>query len=257
MRPVLLATVHLPNVSLPQLKRVLAVVSDSFSAAYLTVSTITDREVPKLLQTFPSVYVRVIEPRGAADARRRVLDFGLCQVRYHASFFYCDFDKVVTGIEANVSEFKTFIAQLQVDDGYQIIGRSSENMRGYPATWRETEAITNKAASEVFALPDLDITAGCCAVSQMAARYILANSDGLLTDTEWPLICKAAGLTITAKRVNFLPYVPALNAGRDDDNWHGYTSRLQLALQALQSLETDGTADLNQPVSIGWPYNED
>ena len=152
MQPVLLATVHHPNVSLPQLKRVLAVVSDSFSAAYLTVSTITDREITKLLQTFPSVHVRIIEPRGAADARRRVLDFGLRQVRYHASFFYCDFDKVVTGIEANVSEFKTFIAQLRVDDGYQIIGRSSENMRGYPATWRETEAITNKAASEVFAL---------------------------------------------------------------------------------------------------------
>lgn len=56
----------------------------------------------------------------------------------------------MTGIEANVSEFKTFIAQLRVDDGYQIIGRSSENMRGYPATWRETEAITNKAASEVL-----------------------------------------------------------------------------------------------------------
>ncbi|WP_225431827.1 hypothetical protein [Lacticaseibacillus rhamnosus] len=87
MQPVLLATVHHPNVSLPQLKQVLAVVSDSFSAAYLTVSTITDRKVTKLLQTFPSVHVRVIEPRGAVDARRRVLDFGLRQVRYRASFF--------------------------------------------------------------------------------------------------------------------------------------------------------------------------
>ena len=45
MQPVLLTTVHHPNVSLPQLKRVLAVVSDSFSAAYLTISTITDREI--------------------------------------------------------------------------------------------------------------------------------------------------------------------------------------------------------------------
>ena len=56
MQPVLLATVHHPNVSLPQLKQVLAVVSDSFSAAYLTVSTITDLKVTKLLQTFPSMF---------------------------------------------------------------------------------------------------------------------------------------------------------------------------------------------------------
>lgn len=149
--------------------------------------------------------------------------------------------------------------RLQAVDGYQIVGRDSVVIHSYPATWRETEAITNKAASAVLGLPDLDITAGCCAFSQEAARYILANSKGLLTDTEWPLICKVAKLTITAIKVSFLPYDQAVNAGRNDDNWRGYASRLRLAYQALQSLDQGSDSlkrtDPLEQVKVGWPYN--
>jgi hypothetical protein len=47
-------------------------------------------------------------------------------------------------------------------------------------------------------------------------------------------------LPILAARVGFLPFNEQLNAGRDDHHWHGYTARLALALQALQSLEQRG-----------------
>ncbi|WP_424320894.1 hypothetical protein ACPD8N_00530 [Lacticaseibacillus chiayiensis] len=259
MQPVLLATVHHPNVSLPQLQQVVASVSKIFSSIYVTISSVTTTDITHLRDKAPKFHCRVIDPHGAADARRKVLESGLRDVQYAAPFFYCDFDKVVVAVERAESALETFVNHLQVVDGYQIVGRDSVVMRTYPATWRETEAITNKAASAVFGLPDLDITAGCCAFSQEAARYILANSEGLLTDTEWPMLCKAAKVPITAIKVSFLPYDPVVNAGRDDDNWRGYASRLRLAYQALQSLE-QGADSLNRTdplkqVRVGWPYN--
>ena len=259
MQPVLLATVHHPNVSLPQLQQVVASVSKIFSAIYVTISSVTTSKITHLLDEAPKFHCRIIEPHGAADARRKVLEFGLRDAHYAAPFFYCDFDKVVVAVERAESALEAFVKQLQMVDGYQIVGRDSVVMRSYPATWRETEAITNKAASAVLGLPDLDITAGCCAFSQEAARYILANSEGLLTDTEWPLICKAAKLPIATIKVSFLPYDQAVNAGRDDDNWRGYASRLRLAYQALQSLEQGvdrlNRTDTPKQVKVGWPYN--
>lgn len=259
MKTVLLATIHHPNISLPQLKQITAATTKIFSAVYVTISTVTSPEITQLLTEETDFHCQVITPHGAADARRKVLDFCLQDVDYQANLFYCDFDKVLTAMLTARQTLKIFVAQLQLTSGYCIIGRNAEVMASYPATWRETEAITNKAAAVFFSLPNLDITAGCCAFSQNAARYIVANSHERLTDTEWPVICKAAGLPILAARVGFLPFNEQLNAGRDDHHWHGYTARLALALQALQSLEQgDVMVHKNLPVKsaqIGWPFN--
>ena len=75
MKTVLLATIHHPNISLPQLKQITAATTKIFSAVYVTISTVTSPEITQLLTEETDFHCQVITPHGAADARRKVLIF--------------------------------------------------------------------------------------------------------------------------------------------------------------------------------------
>ncbi|MGC8001294.1 hypothetical protein, partial [Salmonella enterica] len=76
-----------------------------------------------------------IPAQGAADARRKVLTFALAHEKDDCLYLYCDFDKIITAILNTRDEFVTFIDNLEIENGYQIIGRDWATFSTYPDTW--------------------------------------------------------------------------------------------------------------------------
>lgn len=208
-----------------------------FSNIYVSISTTTGTKTYNLFNNDRNYKCLSIKPAGAADARRKVLNFAYTDLKNKSDyyFFYCDFDKIIVAILNKLNDFRNYLTNLQYHDDYRIIGRNKACFLTYPKSWKDTETITNQVASKLFSIKDLDILAGCCAFSASSATYIINNSLELLTDTEWPIICKKNHKTINYDNVSFLPYKEQYNSGRNDDNWRSYIPRLRLALIALES----------------------
>lgn len=236
MKKILLSTVHHPDVSLKNLEYVCEQLQIIFDEVYLTISNVTSSKIKSSLSE-KSFHCLIIFPNGAADARRKVLKFALKNISEKVNYFYCDFDKVIVALLNRNFEFKNFISTLNLKNEYRIIGRNSKDFESYPDTWIETERITNKVAAKIFGIDNVDLLAGCCAFDSNVGKVIAENSTEILTDTEWPLICKDSQIIVNYNEVSFLPFNFQYNKGRNDYDWLGYIPRLKLALQAFESFK--------------------
>ncbi|WP_409273488.1 hypothetical protein V1499_02350 [Neobacillus sp. SCS-31] len=128
--------------------------------------------------------VKVIPKKGAAEARREAVSFGLTGDSGH--FHYCDFDRLLTWGKNHLVELKQIVQRIP-EYGYLILGRTERAMDTHPVEWKETERITNKIVSLELG-QEVDITAGSCAFSRKNAEYIKEYSKGKMTDAEWLMI---------------------------------------------------------------------
>ncbi|WP_316570842.1 hypothetical protein [Neobacillus sp. YIM B06451] len=141
--------------------------------------------------------VKVIPKKGAAEARREAVKFGLTGVCGH--FHYCDFDRLLTWGKKHLDELKQIVQRIP-DYGYLILGRTERAMETHPVEWKETERITNKIVSLELG-QEVDITAGSCAFSRKNAEYIKKYSNGKMTDAEWVMIARR----IAKSDIGYLP----------------------------------------------------
>lgn len=236
MKKILLTTVRRLNIKISDLEIVTRQLLSLFDQVYISISNDTSSLLKQFLNNNQVYKCLIIPPRGAADARRRIVRFALTEEEKDLYYFYCDFDKIVTAVLKENENFQKYISNLHEVNGFKIIGRDKEAFLTYPSTWIETESITNKAASDVFDFHEVDIVAGCCAFDQKSAVEITNLSEGDLTDVEWPLICKYKGKRISFDSVNFLKFYYEYNKSRTDYNWRGYIGRVELSLKALKCL---------------------
>ncbi|MGX4687566.1 hypothetical protein JNUCC83_12040 [Vagococcus sp. JNUCC 83] len=227
---ILLATIHDPYGKLVQsLKANKQMLNNIFSDIYLCVSHETDISlIEEIQQSF--LHVSIIPKNGAADARRKVIFYGLTTKEVNTSFLYCDFDRVLTWLATNPSELRELVDDRSSYD-YTILGRTDEAFTSHPISWQETEKITNDVASKFFCLENLDVTAGAAIMSKNAATLIAMNSNHSHTDCEWPKIITDKGGSLSHKKVNGLCFkrVNEVNESHGDD----YMNRLKLALNIL------------------------
>lgn len=108
-----------------------------FDNIYLSVSIVTSQNIRDRFKENNINFI-TIPAQGAADARRKVLTFALTHEKDDCLYLYCDFDKIITAILNTRDEFVTFIDNLEIENGYQIIGRDWATFSTYPDTWTET-----------------------------------------------------------------------------------------------------------------------
>ncbi|TYS62620.1 hypothetical protein FZC76_20525 [Sutcliffiella horikoshii] len=138
---------------------------DIYEELFLTVSEESSIELIKQIEN-SKFAIKIIPKKGAAEARREVVNFGLNgdSVFYH----YCDFDRLLTWGKNHLQELKKIVSTLPNHD-YLILGRTERVLNTHPPEWIETEKITNKVCSLELGL-DVDITAGACSFSRKAAN---------------------------------------------------------------------------------------
>lgn len=141
--------------------------------------------------------VKVIFKKGAAEARREAVRFGLSGDKAH--YHYCDFDRLLTWGKNHLEELKQMVQRIP-EYSYLILGRTERAMETHPVEWKETERITNKIVSLELGM-EVDITAGSCAFSRKNAEYITELSNGKMTDAEWVMISHR----IAKSEINYFP----------------------------------------------------
>lgn len=200
---------------------------DIYEELFLTVSEESSIELIKEIEN-SKFAIKIIPKKGAAEARREVVNFGLNgdSVFYH----YCDFDRLLTWGKNHLQELKKIVSTLPNHD-YLILGRTERALNTHPPEWIETEKITNKVCSLELGL-DVDITAGACSFSRKAAEYINKYSFERMTDSEWAMIAhRMAKLKVDYAQVEGLEYHEETNGLNtvisDSEKWLG---RLKLAL---------------------------
>ncbi|WP_160673199.1 hypothetical protein [Clostridium sp. C8-1-8] len=178
-----------------------------YSEKYVTISDETCPLYISLLE-HDGFNVKRIKKNGAADARRRVVEFGLegDDEFYH----YCDFDRLLTWISGYKDELKAVVSEIP-KTGYLILGRTDRAFFTHPLEWIETEKISNKIFSLEFG-QEVDITAGSCGFSRISAEYINKYSKDKMTDGEWPMIVhRIAKLKVSYRTVEGLEYKDEAN----------------------------------------------
>lgn len=235
----LITTAHNLNLEEQDLSLVIERLSKAPFHTYIAISNTTSESFKNKFLRANKIKCILIPPKGAADARRKVLKFTLSSIyrRQPNYFFYCDFDKVVVAILKYSTDFEQYIIKNCCVNGYKIIGRDVDSFKSYPQTWRDTESITNKVAATIFKTDNLDITSGCCCFNEICANLINDKSIEKLTDTEWPILCKKNNKKIYYDDVSFLFFDSKYNKGKNDNNWRGYIPRLRLALRAVESFD--------------------
>lgn len=204
-----------------------------FSEIYITVS---DATYPEFLDWCQSNFknVKIIEKNGAADARRRVLEFGLANSNDKQAIFYCDFDRMLTWIETEEFELKEIISQIDSEllADYLVLGREKQAFESHPLSWQDSEKITNKVAALSFDLPNLDITSGAAILTKTSAQYINQSSNYPFTDCEWPLIIKERQGIIAERKVKGLAF-RRINRGKEENEAKEYFQRIKLCQSIL------------------------
>lgn len=192
--------------------------------------TISDESSVKLIKEMEKskFNIKIIPKKGAAEARREVVNFGL---NGKSDFFhYCDFDRILTWGKSCFQELKEIATTIHSYE-YLILGRTERAMNTHPPEWIETEKITNKVCSLELGM-NVDITAGSCSFSRKAAEYINKYSCEKMTDSEWAMIVqRMAKLKVGYSEVDGLEYHEETNGISrvisDSEKWVG---RLKLAL---------------------------
>jgi hypothetical protein len=172
--------------------------------------TISEESSAELVEAFKNTgfKVKIISKRGAAEARREVVKFGLSGESefYH----YCDFDRLLTWGKNHLTELRNLVTIVPIHD-YLILGRTERAFHTHPESWIETEKITNKICSMILS-KEVDITAGSCSFSRKSAEYINQYSEDRMTDAEWAMIIhRIAGLEVDYTAVEGLEYSEETN----------------------------------------------
>lgn len=171
--------------------------------------------------------VKIIPKKGAAEARREAVKFGLSGNSEY--FHYCDFDRFLTWGKGYLDELKDITTIIKNHD-FLILGRTVRALNTHPKSWIETEKISNAICSMELN-QEVDITAGSCSFSRESAKYINKYSKDKMTDSEWPMIIhRIANLGVGYYAVEGLEYQEETNGVdrevRDSEEW---LVRLKLA----------------------------
>ncbi|QOR64940.1 hypothetical protein IM538_13920 [Cytobacillus suaedae] len=198
-----------------------------YSEIFITVSEESSPELISVLKN-SKFRVKIIPKKGAANARREVVAFGLASPcdYYH----YCDFDRLLTWAKYHLKELRGLILD-STNHHYLILGRTERAMLTHPIEWIETEKISNKIFSLEFG-QEVDITAGSCTFSKKSAEFIHLHSKERMTDAEWPMIIyRLAKLQVDFQAVEGLEYHEEINSISstisEAEKWLG---RLRLSL---------------------------
>lgn len=204
----LLCATHDPigkNINL--IRELAPILNNTYSKLFITVSEETNKELVNILEE-NSFNIRVIPKKGAAQARREVLKFGLEHEEQY--FHYCDFDRLLTWSNRYAYELREIVSEIPEHD-YLILGRTERAFNTHPVQWIETEKITNK----IFSLElgeEADVTAGSCGFSRKSGELISLYSKDRMTDAEWPMIAKRIGkMKVSYKAVEGLEYREDVN----------------------------------------------
>ncbi|WP_052342689.1 hypothetical protein [Bacillus sp. EB01] len=200
---------------------------DIYEELFLTISEESSIEYIKEMEN-SKFTLKIIPKKGAAQARREVVDFGLNGESDY--YHYCDFDRLLTWGANHLKELRTIVSAIPNYD-YLILGRTDRAMNTHPPEWVETEKITNKICSLELGM-DVDITAGSCSFSRKAAEYINKYSCEKMTDSEWAMIAhRIAKLKVDYASVEGLEYHEDINGlNRVLSNSEKWLGRLRLAL---------------------------
>lgn len=224
----LLAVTHDPkgkNIEL--FKKLQKDLEEIYGELFVTISDLSSTVLVNEMER-SNIKVRIIPKKGAAQARREVVKFGLTGQSKH--FHYCDFDRLLTWGKNHKGELKSIVSDIPNHD-YLILGRTERAMNTHPLEWIETEKITNKICSLELG-KEVDITAGSCSFSRECANYINKFSKEKMTDAEWAMIIhRIAKLNVGYAQVEGLEYHEDTNGITrnisDSEKWLG---RLQLSL---------------------------
>lgn len=191
--------------------------------------TVSDQSCPKLIETLENspFHTKIIPKRGAADARRQAISFGLTGNSDY--FHYCDFDRLLCWGSFYYDELSRVVEQIPQHD-YLVIGRTKRAFETHPTEWKETERITNKICSLELG-NEVDITAGSCAFSRLSATYIHVHSTAQMTDAEWAMIVhRLAKLNVDYIAVEGLQYHEDINGvNAKKSTAHVWYDRLRLS----------------------------
>jgi hypothetical protein len=208
-----------------------------YSELYITISEFTHEDYIEKLQSC-GFNIKVIPKSGAADARRKALEFGL---NGESKFYhYCDFDRLLTWAGKYPNELKDIVKKIYKHD-YLILGRSQRAFNTHPIEWIETEKISNRICSLELG-QEVDITAGSCGFSKVCGEYINKYSKDKMTDSEWPMIIhRIAKLKVDYRSAEGLEYHDEINGYSriitDTDKWF---ARLRLAYIISESAINTG-----------------
>ncbi len=239
-KPVLLCCVHDPKGdNIMPLTKVINRLDEVYSQKYITVSDVTCQKLIDKLRKY-NFKIRTIPKRGAANARREVLSFGLDSNGDY--FHYCDFDRIITWASRHFDELKRVAEELKCSS-YIIFGRTERAFSSHPIEWQETEKISNSICSIVLK-KEVDVTAGSCGFSRECLEGLIQYSNAKMTDSEWPMIVKRIiGLEIDYKKVDGLEYIEDINALRreqtDNEKWIGRLKLCQIICEAVLKIDRE------------------
>ncbi|MBP2243052.1 hypothetical protein J2Z40_003640 [Cytobacillus eiseniae] len=178
-----------------------------YGELFITISDETSYELVKEFEN-TNFKIKIIPKKGAAEARRAVVSFGLTGTSKY--YHYCDFDRLLTWGNNHLDELKN-IMNLVPNYDYLILGRTERAFHTHPKAWVETEKITNTICS-LELNKEVDITAGSCAFSEECAKYINKYSKDKMTDSEWSMIIyRIAKLGVDFLAVEGLEYQEVIN----------------------------------------------
>lgn len=207
-----------------------------FDEVYLCIS---DQTQPSVIAACREDFanIKVIKKRGAADARRQVLQFALSSTTQRQEMMYCDFDRVITWLKLYPEELGEVVHRFasHFPHEYVVVGRTPEAFETHPAAWKDTEMITNKMSALAFGIDGLDITAGAAIFSRNAGERIAAFSKATHTDCEWPKIIQDNGGSLGEIKVDGLSYLE-INRGNTTSELQEYHERLVLAAKITSVL---------------------
>lgn len=173
-----------------------------YEELYIAVSHESSDELIKKLNE-SRFKVKIIPKKGAAEARREAVKFGLSGNSEY--FHYCDFDRFLTWGKSYLDELKSITKKIKKHD-FLILGRTERALNTHPKSWIETEKISNLICSMELN-QEVDITAGSCSFSRESASYISKYSKDKMTDSEWPMIIhRIANLLVSYTAVEGLEY---------------------------------------------------
>jgi hypothetical protein len=198
-----------------------------YSDIFITISDQSSIELIREIEK-SNFNVKIIPKKGAAEARREAVKFGL--TGDHSFFHYCDFDRIITWGSNHLNELEKLVADIP-NHHYLILGRTERAFQTHPIEWVETEKITNKIFSLEFG-QNADITAGASSFSRECAEFLKRYSKEKMTDAQWPLIIhRIAKLDVHYRAVEGLEYHEDLNSvGKKMDDSEKWLGRLWLSL---------------------------
>jgi hypothetical protein len=234
---ILIATVHDPYMKLiNDISWYAPIINEIFHETYICISDKTNKKVIDIcMNNFSNV--KIIEKKGAADARRNVLKFAISETKIDQLIMYCDFDRIITWIKLYPEELSEVISKFNsnFDKDYLVIGRTKKAFDTHPSSWKDTEIITNKMSALAFEIDNLDITAGASIFTLSAGKSIAISSKHSHTDCEWPKIIHDNSGIIGEFKVDGLSYIE-INRANTISNIQEYYERLILSGKIISVL---------------------